>query len=114
LLSYFGPTFARELEHLEKALEPKAPALFIVGGAKISTKLSLIKQYLDKGVKVFVGGALWWKFQMVWQGVLEGKKSLFSVVDCERIGGALVRSSILAHRGEKDLMEELERIVLSL
>ncbi len=58
MLSYFGPTFARELEHLEKALEPKAPALFIVGGAKISTKLSLIKQYLDKGVKVFVGGAM--------------------------------------------------------
>ncbi|MBP6888228.1 MAG: phosphoglycerate kinase [Candidatus Pacebacteria bacterium] len=57
-LSYFGPTFARELEHLEKALEPKAPALFIVGGAKIATKLSLIKQYLDKGVKVFVGGAM--------------------------------------------------------
>lgn len=58
MLSYFGPTFARELEHLEKALEPKAPALFIVGGAKISTKLTLIKQYLDKGVKVFVGGAM--------------------------------------------------------
>lgn len=57
-LSYFGPTFARELEHLEKALLPKPPALFIVGGAKISTKLSLIKQYLDKGVKVFVGGAM--------------------------------------------------------
>jgi phosphoglycerate kinase len=58
MLSYFGPTFTRELEHLEKALEPKAPALFIVGGAKISTKLALIKQYLDKGVKVFVGGAM--------------------------------------------------------
>lgn len=58
MLSYFGPTFARELEHLEKALAPKPPALFIVGGAKISTKLALIKQYLDKGVKVFVGGAM--------------------------------------------------------
>lgn len=58
MLSYFGPTFTRELEHLEKALVPKPPALFIVGGAKISTKLALIKQYLDKGVKVFVGGAM--------------------------------------------------------
>lgn len=58
MLSYFGPTFTRELEHLEKALVPKSPALFIVGGAKISTKLALIKQYLDKGVKVFVGGAM--------------------------------------------------------
>ncbi|MEN9880892.1 MAG: hypothetical protein RLZZ308_75 [Candidatus Parcubacteria bacterium] len=58
MLSYFGPTFTRELEHLTKALNPNPPALFIVGGAKISTKLSLIHQYLDKGVKVFVGGAM--------------------------------------------------------
>lgn len=57
-LSYFGPTFERELENLTKALTPVQPAILIVGGAKISTKLSLIKQYLDQGVKVFVGGAM--------------------------------------------------------
>lgn len=57
-LSYFGPTFERELENLTHALTPKQPALMIVGGAKISTKLTLIKQYLDQGVKVFVGGAM--------------------------------------------------------
>lgn len=57
-LSYFGPTFERELENLTKALTPVKPALFIVGGAKIATKLALIKQYLDQGVQVFVGGAM--------------------------------------------------------
>lgn len=57
-LSYFGPTFTRELEHLEKALTPTKPALLIIGGAKISTKLSLIRYYLDQGVTVFVGGAM--------------------------------------------------------
>ena len=57
-LSYFGPTFTHELENLTKALAPTQPALMIVGGAKISTKLNLIKQYLDQGVKVFVGGAM--------------------------------------------------------
>lgn len=57
-ISYFGPTFAHELEHLARALTPVQPALMIVGGAKISTKLALIKQYLDQGVKVFVGGAM--------------------------------------------------------
>lgn len=57
-LAYFGPTFERELENLTRALNPKQPALLIVGGAKIATKLTLIKQYLDKGVKVFVGGAM--------------------------------------------------------
>jgi len=57
-LSYFGPTFERELENLTKALSPVAPALLIVGGAKIATKLDLIKKYLDQGVTVFVGGAM--------------------------------------------------------
>ncbi len=57
-LSYFGPTCMRELEHLSRILDPVQPALLIVGGAKISTKISLIKRYLDKGVKVFVGGAM--------------------------------------------------------
>jgi phosphoglycerate kinase len=56
--SYFGPTFERELKNLTKALKPVQPALLIVGGAKIATKLTLIKQYLDQGVKVFVGGAM--------------------------------------------------------
>lgn len=58
LLSYFGPTVEKELSHLSKILTPPLPALFILGGAKISTKLDLIRKYLDQGVKVFVGGAL--------------------------------------------------------
>lgn len=56
--SYFGPTFTRELENLTKALTPEKPALLIVGGSKISTKLDLIQQYLRQGVPVFVGGAM--------------------------------------------------------
>jgi phosphoglycerate kinase len=71
-LSYFGPTFERELENLSQALDPVQPALMIVGGAKISTKLELIKKYLDQGVKVFVGGAM---VHNIWyeQGIAIGK-----------------------------------------
>ncbi len=71
-LSYFGPTFERELENLTKALSPVQPALLIVGGAKIATKLELIKKYLDQGVKVFVGGAM---VHNIWfeQGINIGK-----------------------------------------
>ncbi len=58
LLSYLGPLFVRELEHLTHALAPQKPALLIIGGAKIKTKLSLIERYLDQGVHVFVGGAM--------------------------------------------------------
>jgi phosphoglycerate kinase len=67
-LSFFGPTFVRELENLSKILIPTKPSLLIIGGAKISTKLSLIQHYLDLGVKVFIGGAMvhnLWKAQGV-------------------------------------------------
>jgi phosphoglycerate kinase len=71
-LSYFGPTFERELEHLTQALTPTQPALLIVGGSKIATKLDLIKKYLDQGVKVFVGGAM---VHNIWseQGIVIGQ-----------------------------------------
>lgn len=61
-----------------------------------------------------IQGALWWKFRTEWQNVKEGKRSPFSNEDCERIGKELVLSTPLAHRGKKDLMVELERIILSL
>lgn len=58
LFSYLGPLFARELEHLTEAIAPEKPALMIIGGAKIRGKLPLIRNYLDRGVRVFVGGAM--------------------------------------------------------
>jgi phosphoglycerate kinase len=58
LLSYAGPLFEQELTHLQPLLKPELPALFVIGGAKISTKLSLIEHYLEKGAYVFVGGAM--------------------------------------------------------
>ncbi len=61
-----------------------------------------------------IQGALWWKFQMEWSKVKEGKRSLFNKDECEKFGGEIMRSSILAHRGEKDFFLELERIVLSI
>lgn len=61
-----------------------------------------------------IQGALWWKFQMEWSKVKEGKKSRFTQEECEKFGGEIMRSSILAHRGERDLFLELERIVLSI
>ncbi len=58
MLSYFGPNFKREVDNLSEVINPKKPALFIIGGAKISSKLPLIKKYLESGTKVFVGGAM--------------------------------------------------------
>jgi DNA polymerase III delta subunit len=61
-----------------------------------------------------IQGALWWKWKDVWQGVRDGRRSPFTLSECEHIGRELVLSVILAHRGEVDLMKDLERIILSL
>lgn len=61
-----------------------------------------------------IQGALWWKFQGIWNDVKLGKPSKFTLNECEEIGAKLVRAPILAHRGQADLKVELEKIVLSL
>lgn len=59
-------------------------------------------------------GALWWKFQTIWNDVRSGKPAKYTLQECEEVGGRILRSSILAHRGEKDLKAELESILLSI
>lgn len=58
LPSYAGFLFEDEVSHLSRALRPSHPFLFILGGAKFSTKIPLIKKFLRIADKVFVGGAL--------------------------------------------------------
>lgn len=61
-----------------------------------------------------IHGALWWKFTTIWSDTRAGKPTKFTLKECEDFGGKLLRSSILSHRGEKDLKVELESIILSL
>lgn len=61
-----------------------------------------------------IHGALWWKWSTVWGDVLAGRPAKFTLLECEQIGGRILRSAILAHRGQKDLKIELESIILSL
>ncbi len=59
LPSYAGLQLEEEIKHLSSVFEkPKHPFLFILGGAKFSTKLPLIKKYLSIADYVYVGGAL--------------------------------------------------------
>ena len=68
----------------------------------------------DKESGEAIQGALWWKWREVWQDTLSGKKTAYTLPECEKIGKELLCSTIVAHRGEGDLMTELERIVLSI
>ncbi|MSR71646.1 MAG: hypothetical protein EXS50_03220 [Candidatus Taylorbacteria bacterium] len=61
-----------------------------------------------------IHGALWWKFTTIWQDTRAGKPTKFTLKECEDFGGKLLRSSILSHRGERDLKVELEAIIFNL
>ncbi|WP_375285329.1 phosphoglycerate kinase [Marinicauda pacifica] len=59
LPAYAGKAMEREIDHLTAALEaPTRPLLAVVGGAKVSTKLDLLKNLVSKVDRLFVGGAM--------------------------------------------------------
>jgi len=54
-----GPLLAAELEALEKALAaPEKPMAAIVGGSKVSTKLTVLETLSDKVDQLIVGGGI--------------------------------------------------------
>jgi phosphoglycerate kinase len=58
-LACAGPLLARELDALHKALqEPVRPMLAIVGGSKVSTKLTVLETLLDEVDELIVGGGI--------------------------------------------------------
>lgn len=58
LPSYFGLSFINEVTNLSKALNPKHPMLFLLGGFKFGTKIPVLKKFTKIADKYFVGGAL--------------------------------------------------------
>jgi phosphoglycerate kinase len=59
LPAYAGKQMERELDALEAALgTPKRPVLGIVGGAKVSTKLELLQNLIEKLDKLAIGGGM--------------------------------------------------------
>jgi phosphoglycerate kinase len=73
-----------EIEALEKALEkPQRPVAAIVGGAKISTKLDLLANLLEKVDALIVGGAMANTFLLAL-----GKKVGKSLVEADLTGTA--------------------------
>lgn len=54
-----GFLLQKEIEYLSKALkQPKRPFVAVLGGAKVSTKLGILKAFLEKVDKIIVGGAM--------------------------------------------------------
>jgi phosphoglycerate kinase len=83
-----GPLLSGELEALELALDkPERPMLAIVGGSKVSTKLSVLSTLLDRTDQLIVGG---------------GIANTFIAATGHEVGQSLY---------EPDLVEEAQRLI---
>jgi len=58
LPTYYGFNFEKEINLLNKVLKDLKNCALILGGAKISTKLPLIKKFLKKSKLIILGGGL--------------------------------------------------------
>lgn len=58
LPSYAGLLLEEEIKNLNKALNPEQPLVAVMGGAKISTKINIIRRMVKRGRYVLIGGGL--------------------------------------------------------
>jgi len=71
--SAMGFLIEKELDFLEgKLAEPEKPFLAIMGGAKVSDKIQVIKAMMDKADEFIIGGAMAYTFRLA-QGYKVGK-----------------------------------------
>ncbi len=97
-----GPAVAgflveKEIKYLHEAVaQPKRPFVAILGGAKVSDKIKLISNLLDKVDRILIGGAMAYTLLKA-KGVEVGK----SLVEADQVE---VMKVLLAKAGEKILL----------
>ncbi|MGB7184034.1 MAG: phosphoglycerate kinase [Burkholderiaceae bacterium] len=90
-----GPLLAAELDALGKALhEPKKPLVAIVGGSKVSTKLTILKTLAQRVDRLIVGGGIANTFMLA-KGLPIGK----SLAEPDLVDEAREIIQIMADRG---------------
>jgi phosphoglycerate kinase len=87
-----GLLLKKELDYFGQALQsPKRPFLAILGGAKVSDKIQLIENLLDKVDMMIVGGGMAFTFMKVCKGMKIGK-SLFDEAGASIVEGILKKA----------------------
>lgn len=76
-----GLLMQKELEHLERALNPDHPFVVILGGAKVSDKIPVIENLLKLADTILIGGAMAYTFLKA-QGMEVGA----SLVEDDQLG----------------------------
>ena len=62
LPSCIGFLIEKEIKYLSEALSPKKPYVVILGGAKVSDKIGVVRNLLVKADKIIIGGAMAYTF----------------------------------------------------
>tara|TARA_B100002051_G_scaffold189884_1_gene179932 strand:+ start:1087 stop:2274 length:1188 start_codon:yes stop_codon:yes gene_type:complete len=90
-----GLLVERELQYLKDMMnKPKRPLAFLLGGAKVSTKIQLIKRYLHMADSIIIGGGMAFTFLKamgynIGKSLVEEKmlKNARSIIDLARASG---------------------------
>lgn len=120
--AYAGLQLSEEIKNLSRAFKiPKHPFLFILGGAKFSTKIPLIDRYLKLADRVFIGGALANDFLQA-EGysvgkslvddvnydigkILKNKKLILPVDVVVKLGDKLINKKIDEVKGNENILD---------
>lgn len=94
-----GDLMRAELEHLLLVLDPERPFLCLLGGAKVSDKLSVLEALAERAEVVCVGGAMAYTFLRAL-----GKPTGTSLVEPERLDDALRILDVAAQSGHELLL----------
>lgn len=95
-----GLLMERELEFLgEKTANPKRPFVVVLGGAKVSDKISVINRLLEKADAILIGGAMAYTFALA-----KGRKVGASMSEPDKVDVARSALSKAAERGVKFLL----------
>jgi phosphoglycerate kinase len=100
LPSFAGPLLIREIEMLSAARDnPKKPYVLILGGAKVSDKIAVIENMLDKVDSIIIGGGMAFTF-IKSQGFEIGK----SLCEEDKLGFSREMSKRAAAKGVSILL----------
>ncbi len=105
----FGYLMAAEIENADKAIKnPQHPFTAIIGGAKVSDKILIIEQLLDKADNIIIGGGMAYTFFKALGGVvgnslcederLETAKSLLEKAKEKNVKICLPEDSVIADK----------------
>jgi phosphoglycerate kinase len=95
-----GLLMERELKFLGDELEkPARPFVVILGGAKVSDKITVIDRLLDKADALLIGGAMAYTFRLA-----QGKKTGMSLVEPDKVDVAKSALEKAKSRGVKFLL----------